>query len=283
MNTTITIKVIKTLQSTVRINELIEEAFLEFDRVVKKYTRFNEDSELSNLNRNSGKWVTVSKEFFYLIEFMLDISNRTNCAFDPTVIDFLEIYGYDKDYDFSKLDNPSLDNIVKSKLKNRPSPLSIQLDRKASSVRLIQGQKIDLGAVGKGFAIDLAYARLGSEIDDFLIDAGGDIRVKGRNEQSNLWNIELKSQDTNNKIKSLGFIELTDEALASSGSWARKFKQFHHLINPTNGMPAIKKYNTVFVKANTAIEADAWATALFIGDEQVFDLPSNIMFIKDGR
>src|SRR5688500_6588717 len=64
MNTTITLKVVQTSESTVKINEAIEEAYAEFDRIVKQYTRFNEDSELSNLNRQNGEWVKVTDEFF---------------------------------------------------------------------------------------------------------------------------------------------------------------------------------------------------------------------------
>src|SRR5690606_16800322 len=114
----------------------IEEAFGEFDRIVKQYTRFNENSELSNLNRQSNTWVKVSEEFFWLIEYMLNLAKKTHGAFDPTIIDFLEVYGYDKNYDFSKLDKPELDNLVKKIAQERKSWKDIELKKQSRKVKL---------------------------------------------------------------------------------------------------------------------------------------------------
>jgi thiamine biosynthesis lipoprotein len=293
MNTTITIKVVKTDESTILIQDRIEEAFGEFDRIVKKYTRFNEDSELSNLNRMSGSWVQVSDEFLYLIEFMVSVAHKSNGSFDPTIIDFLEIYGYDKNYDFTKLDNPELDKLVEKIRKERPSWQEIEIDKKNRKVKLAKGQRIDLGGVGKGYAIDCAfeimagtgqcpvrtnppfnsplYKRGEGGISNFLIDAGGDIRTNGLNEKKEEWKVGLKTKKESGEEVVRGYIELeSGQSLASSGSWARRVKQFHHLINPKTGRPKEAKYSTVYVLAPTGIEADAWATALFVsGDSQI--------------
>lgn len=270
MNTTITIKIVQTDQRTVQILDTIDEAFGEFDRIVKKFTRFNEDSELSNLNRQPETWIQVSKEFFMLIEFILDLAKKTNGVFDPTVIDFLETYGYDKNYDFSKLDNPELDMFVKDIASKRASWKDIAIDSKNRKIKLAQNQKLDLGAVGKGYAIDCASEKLQAVSRDFLIDAGGDIRAQGNNESGNPWTVTLQS-----KNRDIGTIELNTQALASSGSWARKVKQFHHLLDPTTGKPVEKNYDTVFVTAPTAMQADAWATALFVGGESL-EVPESL-------
>ncbi len=263
MSTLITIKVVQNTNSTVKINEAIEEAFLQFNNVVDKYTRFNEDSELSNLNRNSGKFVKITKEFFDLIKFMLSMSEKTDGAFDPTIIEFLEVYGYDKNYDFSKLENPKLDSLVKKILKEKKSWREIELNEEENSVKLPEGLKIDLGGVGKGYAVDLAYESLKKVSDDFLIDAGGDIRVSGKNLEGKFWTVGLKDIDGIH-----GTVELKDKALSSSGSWAKKIKQFHHLIDPRLGKPADRNFSTVFVLGETSLITDAWATALFILGEE---------------
>jgi len=267
MKTTMTFKIVQTNEATIDILNSIEEAFGEFDRIVKKYTRFDENSELSNLNRNSGNWTQISEEFFNLIEYMLDLAEKTNGAFDPTVIDFLEIYGYDPNYDFSKLDNPELNKIVKKQTKERKSFRDIKLDKDNNRVKLARGQRIDLGGVGKGYAIDCAYSKL-NNIKNFLIDAGGDIRVKGRNEKGELWKISLRHEDSEGKVVDFGEVELDNRALACSGSWARKVKQFHHIINPKTGKPE-NRLKTVYVEADTGIVSDSWATALFVGGEEV--------------
>lgn len=266
MNTVITIKVVQYSESTVSVLDQIERGFGEFDRIVKQYTRFNEDSELSNLNRNSGSWVRVNDEFFKLIEYMLDLARKTDGAFDPTIIDFLEVYGYDKNYDFSKLDKPELQDLVQRIKNERASYNDIELDPKNKKVKLVKNQRIDLGGVGKGYAIDCAYNQFTA--DNFLIDAGGDIRSQGKNEKGENWRVGLKNKNKNDEIEYVGFVELDNESIASSGSWARRVKNFHHLINPKTGLPE-NKYNTVYVKAKTGIEADSWATALFIGGEEL--------------
>jgi len=281
--TIITIKIIKTNQKTVDVNTAFDKAFSEFDRVIKKFTRFDDNSELSNLNRNSGKFVKISQEFFLLIEKMLEISSQTDGAFDPTVIDFLEVYGYDKNYDFSKLDNPELDNLVKKISKSRKSYKDIVLDKNNRKVKLAKGQKIDLGGIGKGYAIDCSFNILKKYFEDFLIDAGGDVRVLGKNDKNESWKVALKTRK-HSKETILGYKEKTSGSICCSGSWAKSIKQFHHIINPYSGQPVNSLYNTVFVETDNATDADAWATALFVaGDSLAKKLPKSINYFFDGN
>lgn len=278
MNTTITFKVVKGNNSTVKTLDAIEDAFGEFDRIVKQYTRFNENSELSNLNRQSGSWVKVSEEFFLLIEYMLNLAKKTQGAFDPTIIDFLEVYGYDKNYDFSKLDNPELDNLVKKIAKERKSWRDIELRKKNREVKLAPNQRVDLGGVGKGYAIDCAYEKLRKVSNNFLIDAGGDVRASGVNEKGELWKVGMKDKRFGME-ELIGYVELDNEALACSGSWSRKVKQFHHLINPTTGKPQ-NFYRTVFVQAADGITSDSWATAIFVSGDREIDIPKDMKIFK---
>lgn len=272
MNTVITIKVVQNDESTVQILDAIEKAFGEFDRIVKKFTRFNENSELSNLNRNAGNWTQISEEFVELIEYMLNLAKTTDGKFDPTITDFLEIHGYDKNYDFSKLNNPDLDKIILERVKNRKSWKDIEVDKKNLKVKLAEKQKIDLGGVGKGYALDLAGIELRKVTNNFLVDGGGDIFASGKNEKNEDWIVAMKTKEG---IK--GYLPISNMALASSGSWARKVRDFHHLIDPTTGKSAERNYNTVFVLAPTGMLADSWATSLFVGGEQLAEtLPKDI-------
>lgn len=276
MKTTITFKVVQDKEKTVDILNAMEEGFGEFDRIVKTYTRFEDTSELSNLNRQPERWINISEEFCYLIDYMLTLAEKTDGAFDPTVIDFLETYGYDKNYDFSKSEKPELDSLVQKLVNERPSFRDIELDKKNLKVKLAKNQKLDLGGIGKGYAIDCAYNKL-NKFDNFLIDGGGDIRAKGKNDKKELWLVDLLGF-RNDKKEVVGQVKLDNESIAGSGSWARKFKQFHHLINPKTGKPQ-NKYSTVFVQAPTSIESDSWATALFVGGEPIANLmPKNFKY-----
>jgi thiamine biosynthesis lipoprotein len=280
MKTIITFHVIKGDSKTVDVQNAIEEGFYEFERIVKSFTRFEDTSELSNLNRNSGKWVSVSHELFELVEFMLKMSEDTDGAFDPTIIDFLEVYGYDKNYDFSKLDNPKLDEFVKKIADERPSWKEIKLDEKNSKIKLAENQRIDLGGIGKGYAVDCAFEKLSKVSSNFIIDAGGDIRTSGLNEKSEPWQVGLKSKNKDDVEETVGIVELSNYALASSGSWSRKVKQFHHLIDSRSGKPIETDYSTVFVTAQTSMLSDAWATAIFVlGEDSEKYAPDSIEFM----
>lgn len=276
MGTTITIKINRPAHvSTVEALDALEAGFGEFDRIVTLYTRFAETSQLIELNNQSGSWVKVSEEFFELISRMLNLSEITNGAFDPTVIDFLEVYGYDKNYDFSKLDNPTLDSMIQNIAATRPSWEQIELDKKNLKVKLAKGQRLDLGGIGKGYAIDCAVEKL-ALTENFLIDAGGDIYGRGVNLSNESWVVDLKHID-----RMVGQIALAQsgEALACSGTWSRKVKQFHHLINPASGK-SDAHFDTVFILATNATTADSWGTAVAVGGKAAAEkLPEGTSFL----
>ncbi len=263
MNTDIEIAVVQGDEPTVKILDAIEEAFGEFDRIVKQFTRFNADSELSNLNRRSGEWTDVSPELFVLVKVMLEVAEQSDGAFDPTVIDFLERYGYGPQSSFSALEDPQLSESIALLAQQRPSWKDILLNETEQSIKLSANQRVDLGGLGKGYAIDQAFSKL-QDLSSFMINAGGDVRCKGETELGSPWRLGLKHIG-NQKIAE---ILVPNIAVACSGSWARQVKNFHHLISPATGLPA-NEWTTVYVTADTAILADAWATALFVGGKNL--------------
>ncbi len=250
-----------------KVHELFDKGFQQFHFVIDKFSRFKKDSELSKLNHSNGRKAKVSQELFSLIEFALDIADKTNGAYDPTVIDFLETYGYGAKYDFSRLKNK---NLIKKEvaeiLKTRPSFKDIKINKSSLIIKLAQNQKIDLGSIGKGYAIDRAFNEL-LPLENFLINAGGDIQAKGINKNNKPWLVGLKVP----KFGQIGKIKLDDKAICCSGSWARKVKFFHHLINPKTGIPQ-NDIKATFILSKTAIEADAWSTALFVSGKNCKDL-----------
>lgn len=266
MNTAIRIRVISD-RGTVDVRQKIMAAYDMFHQVVKKYTRFNQTSQLAKLNKSHGQPYQISDEFYKLIQTMLNISQKTDGAFDPTVIDLLEMYGYGAKNSFEQnLADPKLLSKIKMYMQKRPKISQIKL-LPGNFVQLAPKQRLDLGGIGKGFAMDLAINQL-SEFDNFIINAGGDIYAKGHNLQGQNWNVGLfREQLPNKAIKQnnlLGSIVLDKMALGASGGWSRRVKIFHHLLNPKTGLPQNKAAQT-FVIAPSATLADVWATAIFIG------------------
>lgn len=243
----------------------IDEAFNQFNYVINKFSRFKSTSELSKLNRNAGTWHKVSADLFHLIEYSLELSKLTSGLFDPTIIDILRAYGYDSSYDTSRIARHLEQNIstqLEQQKTTRPSPLDIKLNKSTLEVRLLPDQNIDLGASAKGFAIDLAKnCLIRSGLNDFIINAGGDIWAQGTKK------IALFSPTAPDKI--LGAVKIKNKSIAASGTFAKKVGAFHHLINPKTMKPHSLTLQAYAI-AQSAMEADAWATALFLlGQEGV--------------
>lgn len=272
MNTTINIQLYSD-KSTVYSHEKIQKAFGCFAKVVEKYTRFDPASELSLLNNSSGNPHKVTKEFFELIEYMLQLSVLTKGSYDPTIIDLLETYGYKSTYDFQSLEDPELLNKIMTLVKVRAKPTEIILNSKDLTVQLAKRQRLDLGSIGKGYAVDLAFDEL-KEFPAVMINAGGDIRVKGPKPDKKAWKIglyygQLPNQELHQE-SSLGTIDLVDGSVSGSGGWARKVKFFHHLLDPQTGIP-INEVSQTYVLAPSALESDAWSTVLFtMGEKGLF-------------
>lgn len=268
MNTHISIHVYSNKEKEFVMSK-IKDAFSMFEYVVKKYSRFDPSSELSLMNSKSGSETEISAELYILIKHSLDVAKLSDGAFDPTIIDILEAYGYTAKYDFDKLKNREvLEKEIGEIVKNRPSYKDIVLkDRDGKYyITLKKGQRIDLGGCGKGYAIDLAYDSL-KDLESYMIDAGGDIRCYGLKDGIDKWNIGLYNPDDPNKP--LGNVELgSGESIACSGSFARKVDYFHHLINPKTGKPE-DKHKVCFVTAKNALIADTFATVSYILGEKV--------------
>lgn len=233
-------------------------AYQEFARIQRTYSRFDVTSELSRFNNSpKGINISVSRELYGLVNYSLMLADRTSGLFDPTIIDLLETWGYKKSFEENNFQELERRNELQDKLKyilnNRKSYKDIGLTNISDeyAIKLQEGQRIDLGGVGKGFAIDRAFDILHSfGLEHFLIDAGGDIRVSGQNIQENRnWQVELwqhNNDSMSNKSKTIVYLESGD-SICCSGKWMRQYQNFHHLLSPKTGSPATTNISHVFV------------------------------------
>ena len=115
------------------------------------------------------------------------------------------------------------------------------------------GVRLDLGGIGKGYAVDRAAELLG-RFGPALVNAGGDMACRGGS-----WPVGVEIPDDPLTIA------LERGALATSGSDRRRWAGGHHLIDPFTGRPADSPYLRVTVAAATAVEAEVRAKAIFLG------------------
>lgn len=243
-------------------------AFREIERIENLLSAHLESSEITKINRNSGRApVKVSRETFVLLQRGMDYSQRFRGLFDLTIGPLTALWGFNSEREIAI---PDLDRLVAAR--NLVDFCKIQLSEQDTTVLLVEkGMALDLGGMAKGYAIDRAAAVLKENgVDHFLINAGGDIYAAGRKSIERNWLVGVKHPRQQNAL--FAKMALQDLAIATSGDYERYAmidgKRYHHLLDPVSGFPA-NKCQSVTVLAQTAEEADVWATYLFIlGYEQ---------------
>jgi thiamine biosynthesis lipoprotein len=225
----------------------------EFRRLEAIMTRFDEESELCRLNTEGS--IEPSPDLRAVVELALEARDRTGGRFDPTIHDALVAAGYDRSFEL----------IGDELVAGRPTAAAGgRVHVGPALIALEPGVRLDLGGIGKGYAVDRAVALLAPH-GPCLVNAGGDLAVSGIPEQGT-WPVGVETSDGS---LTLG---LTSGALATSGTDRRRWKTAngagHHLIDPRSGRPSESDLLRVTVIASTAIEAEVLAKALFLAGEQ---------------
>ena len=277
MNTFVEIKVVSA--DKLKAQKAINLAFDKIKEIEYLMNKFDSNSELSKLNTSSkNKPIEISDELFYCIKSSLEFSKLTDGAFDITIEPLVKLWREVGDRQVFPSD---------AEIKGALSDIgysNIKLDTKNQSIVFSNSEiKIDLGGIAKGYAVDEAIEVLKrEEISQALVNIGGNIYCLGESDRSEYWNLGL--QDPAAKDKIIGTIKLKDKATSTSGSYERFFlikeKSFSHIINPKTGLPS-EDLLSVTVIANSAIEADALSTAIFVlGKEKGAELIKRLKSIE---
>jgi thiamine biosynthesis lipoprotein len=252
------------------------EAERDVRRLERIFSRFDPDSELSELNRRGT--LRVGPELLEVVDLALAARERTSGRFDPTVHDALVAAGYDRTFDEVSAERRGCDPRVSAAPRCEGS---VRVDRKTQSIELDPGVHLDLGGIAKGYAVDRAVQILG-ELGPCLVDAGGDIAACGGG-----WPIGLVTGDGTFTL------ELGDGAIATSGRdrrhWTRGSEELHHIIDPSTGLPAAGDLLRVTAVAGTATDAEVRAKALFLAGAEDAEREANatgtpvVLVTLDGR
>lgn len=250
MDTKVTITLYAKNQNQAK--QALNKAFEEIERIEKIFSPTN--SELETLNKN--KIINASKEFLDLTKDSVEISKKTNNSFDITVQPILTLY---KESFQNKKRPPTKEEIETTLKLIGTNTINITNQQIA-----IKGE-LTFGGIAKGYAMDNVAKILKKEnIQSALINAGGDILATSPKPTGDPWIIAL--QNPRNKNEYVEQIKLYKGSIATSGDYERYFdenKSFHHIVNPKTGYSATDLISLT-IKAQTAQEADAFATALFV-------------------
>jgi thiamine biosynthesis lipoprotein len=223
-------------------------------------SRFRDDSELSRLNRSHGQWTLVSSTLWTVLMHAIWGARESNGLVTPTLLAALEAAGYDRSFDALEA-NPQPRHLLNVKHSWR----DIEMDAGRCAVRLPIGMKIDLGGVAKGWAAQEA-ARMLSEHGTALVDAGGDIAVRGGPLPIGIARPFVPDQ-------AMAVVAVSNGAVATSGRDYRRWQASdawqHHIIDPRTLAPAQTDVMTASVIAPDAVSAEVAAkTMLILGSER---------------
>jgi len=221
------------------------------------------ESDLVRINKAAGKQaVKVSDDTLAVVEKALDMSRRSDGAFDITFAVMRGLWKFDDD--LSKSVPPAAEIARRRKLIDWRQ---VEVNRKARTVKLRRaGMRIGLGGIAKGFAVDRCAAVLRQEgLTDYMVQAGGDLYVAGRKGTAN-WMVGVRDP-RGSADKVIAAMPIQDHAFSTAGDYERSFvldgKRYHHIIDPKTGFPATAS-RSVTIFAPTALVADALDDAVFI-------------------
>ena len=234
-------------------------AFKEIDRLARDMSRFDQTTAVAQLNRE-GHLADVPPDMAEVVTRALAHHRISNGAFDISVKPVVDLF---KNTFSGRKPSPPTEKEMRKALKLVDAS-SIQV--RGNSILLKKpGMGITLDGIAKGYIVDKASKALCEHgIENYLINAGGDIRTSGRRQDGKPWTIAV--QDPHKKQQYPDKIKLTDGAIATSGNYEVYFdreKMFHHIVNPQNGLSP-NASTSVSVMAKTAMDADALSTSVFV-------------------
>jgi FAD:protein FMN transferase len=244
--------------------QAIQAAFDEFERLDHLMTTWTNTSDVSRINAaaGDGKPIKVDPEVLECVARGIEGSRMSGGAFDLTVGSFSGVWKFDEDNDGS-IPDPALVAQRKKLVDWR----DIVLDKAAGTVRLKKpGQKITLGGIAKGYAVDRAVALMRARgLVDFIVQAGGDMYVSGRHGDRQ-WRVGIRDPRAG-RDQFFAAAEVENHTFSTSGDYERftikDGKRYHHILDPRTGYPATGA-RSVTIMAKDAITAEVLSKVLFI-------------------
>jgi FAD:protein FMN transferase len=237
-------------------NDAINRAFDWFHRVERCCTRFDPQSEVMQIASRAGVAVPVSAILFEAVQFALAVAVETGGAFDPTVGYAMETRGFNREYRTGQLVRTAMPA-------GAVNYRDVRLDDAEKTITLLRPLILDLGAVAKGLAIDLAAREL-QTFANFAVDAGGDLYLAGSNAKGEPWSVGIRHPRRDQEL--LDSVRVSNRAVCTSGDYERRTSlgpDGHHILDPRTGDSAQSVASATAI-APTAMMTDALSTAAFV-------------------
>jgi len=232
-----------------------------FEEINQDISTYVAASNISKINRGDTT-ILVGNYFKDVFIKSEKIFKETNGYFDPTVGNLVNAWGFGPEKPLNDLDSSTVKNLMRFVGFDKISIKQNKIIKKYPETYL------DFNSIGKGYGIDVIARFLESKnIQNYLVEIGGELRVKGTKPDGKLWSIQLENPNTDGTRSAHSFLKLTNISMASSGNY-RKFRlttngtKYVHTINPKTGFATESNLlaATVIAELDCA-DVDAYATA----------------------
>jgi len=246
----------------------IDAVMAEMHHIDDLMSHYKPESQLSQINLHAADHpVEVDKELFDLIKLSTHYSEITAGAFDITYASVGYLYNYpDHKRPTEAQIKAALPAVNWRNMKFDEAHHSVFFEHK--------GMRIDLGGIGKGYAVDRGIEILQKRgIQHAVVTAGGDTRIIG-DHLGRAWLVAIRHPDDPSKVVTR--IPLSDAAMSTSGDYERYFDEngvrYHHIIDPKTGHSA-SKVRSATVIGPTATQTDGMSkTAFVLGPEKALEI-----------
>jgi thiamine biosynthesis lipoprotein len=220
------------------------------------------ESDIAQINQNSGSWVKVGEETFSLLLAAKDLCLSTGGALDITAYPAVKAWGFTTG-EYRVPDPAELAQLAEEIDYSR-----LELDKAGRSVRLPQGMELDLGALAKGWAGEqLAHRIKAQGIDSATLSLGGNVQTVGCKPDGSPWRVGIQDPHSQQGAY-LASVAVEDMAVVTSGGYERYFEEngvhYCHIIDPETAAPAQGGLASATIVGSSGTLCDAYSTALFL-------------------
>ena len=260
-----------------KLRAAAEEALAEIARLEAMLSLYQPTSEIAHINtRGAQEPVPVSPEVFALLEHCAALGEQTQGAFDITLAPLMRCWRFMEDTGAE----PNENDLQTARAQCGWPQIRLNPDDTTVELATV-GAMLDLGSVGKGYALEQAAALLlENEFEHFLIHGGtSTVCARGTQSDGSPWRIAVEHPEAGQPP--LGIVDLADESLSVSGIGGKSFMdeagmEQGHVINPRTGKPT-QAARVAAVVCDSATVSDAFATALLV--EPGLTLPEGLRVI----
>jgi thiamine biosynthesis lipoprotein len=242
--------------------DAIASAISEIIRIENLVSSWKSTSETSQINANAGiKPVQISQELYHLIERAIKVSRLTDGAFDISYASIDHLWTFDGKE--AKMPDSSTVSASIRKIDFN----HIILNSENQTVFLSdKGMKIGFGAIGKGYAANKAKLVMQEhDIENGLINAGGDLIAWGKQENGDPWQIGIA--DPAKEKEFIAWLNVSNMSVVTSGNYEKYVlidgKKYGHILHPKTGYP-VEGIKSVTLLSPDAELSDALATSVFV-------------------